>query len=220
MHPIFRVLAFACTLSLLAQSPAPLPSSIPTTLVNGAFADGPLGQMPKGWFLPKSCRDAGFRCETAEDPGLPGKRCAVVFREGTRTRDFGNLMQSVDATSYRGKRIRLSGSIRLEFKEGPGPMAQMWLRVDRVGKKMGFFDNMNDRPVVASAWMPVEIIGDVAADAEQLALGVMLPYGGEKLWIAPMTLEVLGETPVVRAEGSKPLTTQGRRNLEASTRPS
>lgn len=218
MHPIFRVLAFACTLSLLAQSPAPLPSSIPTTLVNGAFADGPLGQMPKGWFLPKSCRDAGFRCETAEDPGLPGKRCAVVFREGTRTRDFGNLMQSVDATSYRGKRIRLSGSIRLEFKEGPGPMAQMWLRVDRVGKKMGFFDNMNDRPVVASAWMPVEIIGDVAADAEQLALGVMLPYGGEKLWIAPMTLEVLGETPVVRAEGSKPLTTQGRRNLEAFTR--
>lgn len=218
MQPIIRSLAFACMLPLLAQSPAPLPASLPTSLVNGAFAEGPLGQMPRGWFVPKPCRDAGFRCETAEDPGLPGQRCAVLFREGTRTRDFGNLMQIVNATSFRGKRIRLRGSLRLDLKEGPGPMAQMWFRVDRAGKKMGFFDNMNERPVVASTWMPVEIIGDVEPDAEQLALGVMLPYGGEKLWLAPMTLEVLGDTPVVKAEGPRALTPQGLRNLEAFTR--
>jgi hypothetical protein len=45
----------------------------------------------------------------------------------------------------------------------------------------------------AQLWFRVEIIGDVAADAEALALGVLL------------TLEVLGDAPKSRAEGPKAL---------------
>ena len=217
MHRILRALSVACSLSLLAQ-PTPPPPSLPTALVNGDFTDGPLGQAPRGWFLPKVCQDAGFRCVTAEDPDHPGKRCAVLSREGTRTRDFGNLMQNLDASSYRGKRIRLRGNLRLDSKQGPGPVAQMWFRVDRAGKNMGFFDNMDERPVVATTWTPVVIIGDVEPDAEQVAFGVMLPRGGEKLWIGAMRLEVLGDSPVVKAEGPRALTPLGLRNLEAFTR--
>ena len=83
---------------------------------------------------------------------------------------------------------------------------------------MGFFDNMDDRPVQASSWTPFEIIGDVAPDAEELALGVMLPRGGKNLWIGPIALEVLGNTPVIKAEGPKALTPQSVQNLEAFTR--
>ena len=126
-------------------------------------------------------------------------------------------MQNVDAIPYKGKRIRLKGQLRFESNKDFKTPAQMWFRVDRADQKMGFFDNMQERPVLSSVWTPVEIIGDIATDAEQLALGIMLPRGGDKLWIAPLTLEVLGETPSVKSEGPKALTAQGLQNLEAFT---
>jgi len=213
VRPALLTFSLACVLA--ASTPAP--PAPPATFRNGAFHEGELGKLPLGWLLPRPSEDAGFRCELVEDSTLPGKRCALLRRESPSARGVGNLMQSVDATPYRGKRIRLNGQLRLESKETTGA-AQMWLRVDRAGKKMGFFDNMQERPVRTATWTPVEIIGDVAPDAERLALGTMLLNGGDKVWIAPMTLEVLGDTPAARLEGPKALTPQGLRNLEAFTR--
>jgi len=221
MRIAFPVLSFLCMLPLASQAPIPAPAALPTTLQNGSFTEGALGQIPKGWFVPKFSREAGYRSEIAEEASLPGKRCAVLLREGTGAAGFGNLMQNVDAAPYRGKRIRLKGQLRLDAKAGPGTAAQMWFRVDREGEKSGFFDNMQERPVrflPSSAWTLVEIVGDVATDAKQLALGIMLPNGGDKLWIAPLTFEVLGDTPVIRTEGPKALSRQGLENLEAFTR--
>jgi hypothetical protein len=128
------------------------------------------------------------------------------------------MMQMLDATPYRGKRICLKGQMRVERKNGRGTQGQMWLRVDRPNEKMGFFDNMQDRPISSEKWMPMEIIGDVARDAERIALGVMLPSESGKLWIAPLSLEILGDTPATQAEGPKALTPRGLQNLTAFTK--
>lgn len=218
MRLALPVLSLLSTISLLAQAPAPQPPALPAALQNGSFEEGEPGQPPKGWLLPKACKDAGFRCVIAEDVALPGKRCALLTLEGAPSATFGNLMQNLDAKPYRGKRVRLKGQLRLEAQSPAGARAQMWLRVDRPGEKMGFFDNMQQRPVQASAWTSVEIIGDVAPDAEQLALGNMLTRGGGGLRIAPMTLEIVGDTPAIVNEGPKPLTAQGLKNFEAFTR--
>jgi len=219
MFRLVQVLGFTLTLPLLAQAPEPVKPRLPGGIQNGTFQKDAVGQPPSDWFVPKVNRELGFKAEVSEDAQLPGKRCAkLIFTGGNKPswRDFGNLMQSIDAKPYRGKRIRLKTQLRLGAldPDRPSPI-QMWLRVDRVGQKMGFFDNMDGRPVLAAAWTPVEIIGDVAQDAEALALGVMLPHGGMQAWIGPVTLEILGDTPVLKAEGPKALTPRGMENLKA-----
>lgn len=218
MRLTLPVLGLLAAIPLLAQAPVPQHPVLPAALQNGSFEDGEPGQLPKGWFLPKACKDAGFRCVIAEDASLPGKRCALLTKEGAPSATFGNLMQNLDAKPFRGKRIRLKGQLRLDSKGPSGGGAQMWLRVDRSEQKMGFFDNMHDRPVQGSTWTVVEIIGDVAPDAEQIGIGTMLSQGCGSVWIAPMTLEILGDAPKAVNEGPKALTQQGLKNLEAFTR--
>lgn len=210
----------ACLLALhlVAQTPSsqtpPLKAPRPTEIQNPSFADGKLGELPPGWRLAKSSLESGYTCQLAEDTKLKGKRCAVISQKGT-AQAVGNLMQSLDAKPYRGKRIRLRAQLRVEGKSASRSKAQMWVRVDRPNQQMGFFDNMADRPVTESSWKTVEIIGDVTNDAEGIALGVM--HFGEKssAWVAPLSLEVLGNAPAAQEEGPRALTSQGLQNLQA-----
>ena len=82
-------------------------------------------------------------------------------------------MQSVPALYLRGKTIRLRGLVRAT----PGDTAAsaaLWLRVDRAKQQMGFFDNMNNRPIRETEWREYVIEGPVAEDATNLAFGVMV----------------------------------------------
>jgi hypothetical protein len=51
--------------------------------------------------------------------------------------------------------------------------AALWLRVDRPDQQMGFFDNMDSRPIRDPEWKEYAIEGPVAEDATSLAFGVM-----------------------------------------------
>lgn len=208
MFKLFLALILLPVMNLIAEVPAAAPRS--SVLQNGNFAEGEVGQVPKGWIHPKVCAEAGFRAEVVEDASLPGKRGAVIFRELGKGQ-FGNLMQALDATPYRGKRVRLRTQLSVESREGA--RGQLWLRVDLPDQKMGFFDNMDERPVTEASWVPAEIIGDVDPQAINVALGVMLVNGNGRLRLAPVTLEVLGETPKILLEGPRALTPRGLQNL-------
>lgn len=216
MVPRGSTLAMVCGLCLAAQTaPTPKPA-LPKVFMNPAFTEGALGEVPAGWLLPAASLKAGFQVQLVQDPGQPSQRCTVLSRtQGRET--FGNLMQTFDATAYRGKRIRLRGALRLEAAEA-GARGQLWLRVDRPKDITGFFDNSQDRPVTGQAWTTGAIVGDVAPDAEAIALGAMLVRGNGKLWIRPFTLEVLGDAPAVVHEAARALTPQGLENLQAFTR--
>ena len=90
---------------------------------------------------------------------------------------FAPILRVVDAGPLRGRRIRLRAALRAEV-EGTKGAAQMWLRVERKRGAAGLFDNMDDRPVRASTWTPVEITGPVAEDAEMVVIGGFLAGGG------------------------------------------
>lgn len=99
---------------------------------------------------------------------------------------FAVATNAVDATAYRGKKFRLKGSLKTEVTSGQG---QMWMRIDCEGGKMGFFDNMDDRPVKLKNWKVYEISGIVDQNAKQMVFGAFLLSGG-KLWIDNFSLEV------------------------------
>jgi hypothetical protein len=100
---------------------------------------------------------------------------------------FGNLMQSFDATEYRGRMIRLRASLRLD-SVSRNDRAQMWVRVDCVQGMACGFDNMDDRPVRSATWKNAEIRVRVPEDAVTIYFGVM-SLGHGRAWIDEISLE-------------------------------
>lgn len=203
----------ACLLPVLlsvapfAQAQAPAPQNLD-------FEQGELGQLPPGWF----CPTAGYKAELTDQKPKQGQQCVHLFRQkdAQQPAPFGNLMQSVDATPYRGKTVRFRAAVRV-IGEQPTDRAQLWLRIDRPNRQMGFFDNMDDRPIENATWQYYEIVGDVADDAEYLNIGCMLVAAGE-LWLDDVSLEPTGS--VLPAAGQPPRPLEGRAldNLVAFTR--
>jgi hypothetical protein len=86
--------------------------------------------------------------------------------------EFVALAQSVPAAEWRGKRIRLRARARVAEPDNPG-RAGLWLRVDRTPQAVGFFDNMQDRPIRLGEWREYVIEGPVADDASAVAFGAL-----------------------------------------------
>jgi len=178
--------------------------------VNLDFEQGSAGQLPDGWLCSTTINYEARL--TAERP-QSGKYAAVLqSKEGVSAgSSFGNLMQAIDATPFRGRRVRFRASVRVESAR-----AQLWMRVDRAANNPGFFDNMMDRPINSAQWREYEIIGDVDEDATVLNIGMILPGKG-KAWLDAVSFEDLGKL-VVRSEAPRPLSGQGLDNLVAFTR--
>jgi C-terminal processing protease CtpA/Prc len=82
------------------------------------------------------------------------------------------MMQTVPAQALRGRTIRLQARVRATTGDASSGAA-IWLRVDRSGGTVGFFDNMGGRGIRASEWREYTIEGPVADDAEAVAFGAM-----------------------------------------------
>ena len=133
---------------------------------------------------------------------------------------FGNLMQSIDARPFRGKRLRFRAAVRTAELVGDG-RAQLWFRVDRVStdgqNAVGAFDNMADRPIRDDQWKHFEIVQQIDDDAVRIAVGLLL-LGTGKAWIDDATLEVVSEsTPATGAIAlgpNRPMGAQVRREQD------
>ncbi|HKO45547.1 MAG TPA: S41 family peptidase [Pyrinomonadaceae bacterium] len=192
-------------------SPArPAPNA---SLLNPDFEQGSPGQVPDGWRSPSN--GAGYTAQLIEENPKTGKRAAVVRTvsgQPAKAAPFGNLMQSIDASSFRGRRVRLRAAVRTE---AAGARAQLWMRVDRAGSQMGFFDNMENRPITLREWGYYEIVGDIEEDAVSINIGMML-IGTGGAWLDDVSLTDFGKSPPL--EPARTLSKRGLENLTAFTR--
>jgi hypothetical protein len=104
----------------------------------------------------------------------------------------GMLAQTIDAGELRGRKIKLAARVRARV-DGSGNQGLLWLRVDRTNNRVGFFDNMNDRPILSGEWQQYEITGEVDADAARLVFGAILTGIG-KLELDDFRLSVLSDS--------------------------
>ncbi|MCE2425852.1 MAG: hypothetical protein J4F45_12285, partial [Pseudomonadales bacterium] len=213
--------------ALIATAPATVAVNAEPT--NLDFEDGIVGEVPTGWFAPQVTERSGYTVELSDETANSGERSAKIAKVRTATTDagtpppgggFGNVMQAVDGAPYRGKRVRFSGWVRTEVPLSlpgfPSGQAQAWFRVDRPERRMGFFDNMNDRPIRSKDWQRFEIVGDIDADAERINFGLILTGRG-KAWLDSVAIDVVG----IAGEGNQPpreLDPRGLANLIALTR--
>jgi hypothetical protein len=162
---------------------------------NLSFEQGEPGKVPDGWFVEGWRSRQGYSAELRRTGCHGTTGCAVVLVPATHpVNGFGNLMQSFSAAGYRGMTVRLHAWLRVDAVS-KGDTAQLWLRVDGPNQKMGFFDNMHDRPVRSAAWTEAQIVGKVADDAETINFGV-ISEGAGSAWVDSVTFEVVaGSTP-------------------------
>ena len=143
---------------------------------------------PFGWFLAGS-KPASYR--TGIDAqmlrnALPSAYLASTLQD---TGGFGTLMQSIRATEYAGKRVRLRAWVR---SENVTDWAGLWMRIDK-GQAVVGFDNMEQRAIHGSQpWTTYDIVLDVPADATGISFGTLLSGPGE-VWLNEVKLEVVGQ---------------------------
>jgi C-terminal processing protease CtpA/Prc len=204
-HLAFAFLLLAALRLHAAPNPAP---------VNLDFESGAPGEVPPGWISP-SVRFGYTGVLSAEKPkqGKQSVRLSGPSANPEGGRGFGNVMQTIDAKPYRGKRIRFRGAVRVEGEEATG---LLWMRVDLPRQQTGFFDNMQDRPIHAGPWRYYEISGDVDEDAEDVNIGMML-QGSGVTWLDDVTIEIVPKL-VMRAGPPRAVTPRGLENLIAFTR--
>ncbi len=142
-------------------------------------------QVPAGWHVAGNApQDFQFSLDPTEKRnGHPS--ALIAAKPGIVSNGFGTLMQSIQADNYRGARWRLSGYLKTEG----AARAQMWMRVDGTDRRIKAFDNMDDRPVVATKdWARYEIVLDVPPDSLYVAFGFLLSQQG-KVWGADFHLD-------------------------------
>lgn len=210
MHTTLRIGMAACLLLVLG----PAVGRAGEGLRNPDFEEGDVGASPVGWTVTTK----GGTAAISDDNPRRGKSCArveFVDRQGDAPR-YLVFLQRVDAAPYRGKLIRLKAAVRIDA-DGRSDRAQLWLRVDRPGRRAGFFGDMNERPIRDKSWGDYQIAGDVARDAEQIVLGLMV-FGTAPAWIDDVSLQAEGETAALAAEPPRPLEGRGLENLVALAR--
>ncbi|RPD43810.1 alpha/beta fold hydrolase [Paracnuella aquatica] len=80
------------------------------------------------------------------------------------------IVQRIDAKPFAGKRFKVQAAVKVEQID-PTAAAAIWVRVDKAGNKMGFFNNMMDRPITANQWQVYTIEGKLDNDADFLNIG-------------------------------------------------
>ena len=107
------------------------------------------------------------------------KRAEPISKERKyASNDFGNLMSHIRADKFEGKQIRFSAYLKTGEKTTNG-QGQLWVRIDKKDKTIGFFDNMDNRPIISKDWKRAEIAGIVDKDAQLIVFGCMFIGEGE-----------------------------------------
>lgn len=215
MHPV--KLLFGTLLALLVSCSA-LAQQSDAQLKNADFSEGALDEAPSGWWaLPP-----GAKAQVVADDASPTKRSARIG-PAPDGQPVANLMQSIDARALRGKRIIVRADIRLAAHESATQLrtakAQMWVRVDRENNRIGFFNNMDDRPIRglrALRYQTYAISGVVDDDAERLNVGLMA-FGETVAHVARFTIMTADANDDPNAPAAA-ATERGLDNLVALTR--
>ena len=147
---------------------------------------------PAGWSLAGS-KPANYR--TGVD-NVDGRPSAFLQSAVDKTEGFGTLMQTITASNYAGKRVRLRAQVK---SLDVGGWAGLWLRVDK-GHEVTAFDNMQNRPIKGTqSWQPYDVVLDVAEDATTISFGILLDGRGQ-VWMSNISFEAVDrETPLTGA---------------------
>jgi hypothetical protein len=199
-------------LQRMTRTPLALALTVLTTLAGAEM-------VPKGWIK------AGSAPQLYEvDPirNTDGKSAVTLRSTGGKSVEmdgtpsanvFGTLMQTIAATDYAGKRLRLSATVSSEHVQG---WAGLWMRVDgRPGKTLSF-DNMESHPIKGTSdSRKYSVVLDVPASAQSVSYGILLTGPGAVTWTGVRVETVGKDVPTTSGPMMEPLPSRPQ-NLDFS----
>ena len=88
-------------------------------------------------------------------------------------REWTSFVQSIDISTDKPRKFKLTAAAKV-VSNNISAKSGLWARVDNKKKKVGFFDNMNDRPITDANWRTYTIEGDFDKKAEKLVFGGLM----------------------------------------------
>ncbi len=201
---VFVIMCFS-TLETFSQNFLPHPYNLD-------FEIGEVGLLPKGWIVPSYAEKLGYKAYTTNIEPKTGKQCLELTREGEYIEDiYGSVMQSIDASAFRGKKIRIRAAIKAEI-HSPKGSAHLWIRERfKDDDQVGLFEFMAQNPIVLREWKYYEIEGWISNGALYLNYGLLL-FGNGKAWLDDVSIQIL-DSSEVHIDKPTPLSTQQTRTL-------
>jgi len=98
-----------------------------------------------------------------------------------KIKEWTAFTQVVKIQTNKKIKFKLSASVKTDLKED-NAQAGLWARVDETNKKIGFFDNMNDRPITENSWNTYTIEGVLDKKSNQIAFGGLCYNNGTFLF--------------------------------------
>lgn len=146
----------------------------PATLADPGFEGGKVNKAPPGWKLQGMPRQLVYRATVTNRKCATGKRCLAVARDKAAvTTGVGSAATGIDATPWRGKKVRISAAIRVEGK-GPGDEAFLAAYARPSEPKLMTSDKMAWTQAPGPAWKTVHVDVDVPLDAGRLVIALMV----------------------------------------------
>ena len=147
--------------------------------------------LPEGWVKGGTQPD---KYEMGTDPGSghKGANAATIKSIAKDLRGSGMLLQNVSADNYKGKRVRLTGTLKsVDLDKWAG----LWVRIDGKNTKQHLaFDDMADRPVKGTSdWVKCKIVLDVPAAATNISYGAVLNGSGQ-VWFDNLRFDVVSSS--------------------------
>jgi hypothetical protein len=159
-----------------------------------AAATSAMAAPPAGWFL---AGNDPMAYEAVLDPQETHAGAKSVRYASTREpKGFGTMMQSFDATDYRGKRLRFSAWVKAKDVQ---EWAGLWMRVDDASQpvKTLAFDNMQSRAIKGTSnWTRYSVVLDIAPAASGVSLGILVSGKGT-VWMSQGSVDVVGNDVAV-----------------------
>ncbi len=115
-----------------------------------------------------------------------------VVKSQESKRDWVPFTQVLEVEVSKKLAFELSASVKVIASE-PNSQAGLWTRVDNKKNKMGFFDNMSDRPIKDSIWKTYVIKGTLNSKAEKLYFGGLC-YGNGNFYFDDFKLLIENPT--------------------------
>jgi len=88
------------------------------------------------------------------------------------SRNWTSFVQAIHVKTDKKTKFKLEGWVKvIGHQQDSTVKAGLWARVDTNTEERGFFDNMNDRPIISDQWQQYKIEGDIGANASSINFG-------------------------------------------------
>jgi serine/threonine protein kinase len=150
--------------------------------------------IPAGWTFLGDARD--FECCRDGDPGRPGAVTRLASR-GARIVSSAELVQNIDATNYRGRRVRVTAMLRSSWDDVNAALVARSYLPEGEAQAHGFIRAGND-------WDKRSIVFDVPMNARTVTTGLRLTGGGA-VWADDFSIEIVDQSiPLTVPDGPRP----------------